>query len=349
VTDHPTAEPGQPPAEPAGEPARPAGEPARPAGATGPASQRPPSQIQPSQIQPSQIQPSQIRPGTLPRLGPPDRPATPGPPGAAPEQDAPSRGDAAPARPGGPAQPGAAEAPDAVQALFDAKAAAWAAKYAPGGRLAWRVRLFTTALCAHTPPGSEVLDLGCGSGELARVLAAAGWPVTACDISAQMLDRAIARDEGGVVRWVPLEPGWRALPFGAGSFDVVIASSVLEYVVSPAAVFSECARVLRPGGVVLGTVPDLSHPVRWLEWLAARASGGQRAQAAGRHWPLIGGYLAYLRVSRQRHRARWWRAAAAGAGLRPLTDPGSQVPQSRSPLRLYAFGVHGAPGGGAGR
>ena len=111
-----------------------------------------------------------------------------------------------------------------------------------------------------------MLDLGCGTGELARHLAAAGLRVTGCDISAEMLARLPRPIPTGAVEWVPLDPGWQTLPFESASFDAVVAASVLEYVDEPAAVLRECARVLRPGGVVLCTVPDLTHPVRWLEW-----------------------------------------------------------------------------------
>src|ERR1017187_9830550 len=117
---------------------------------------------------------------------------------------------------------------DQVRQLFDTKAATWAAKYAPGGRLAGRVRLFTAALTPNVPPGGQVLDLGCGTGELARVLVSAGWPVTACDISEQMLRRATAHDEAGTVNWILLQPAWRVLPFAPASFHAIVAVSVLE-------------------------------------------------------------------------------------------------------------------------
>ena len=224
---------------------------------------------------------------------------------------------------------------DQVRQLFDAKAANWAAKYAPGGRLAGRVRLFTSALTPNVPPGGQVLDLGCGTGELARVLASAGWPVTACDISEQMLGRAIVRDEAGTVEWVLLDPAWRVLPFERASFDAITASSLLEYIDDPGAVLRECARLLRPGGVVLCTVPDMTHPVRWLEWLVGWVSRFPRLGGTGRSWAIIGGYLTYLQISRHRHSAGWWSAAAMRAGLLAVPSPQSATP--RAPLRLFTF------------
>jgi len=216
--------------------------------------------------------------------------------------------------------------------LFEAKAAGWGAKYAPDGPLAGRLAGLSAAVRQHAQAGGRLLDLGCGTGELARALAVAGLQVTGCDISPQMLLRA-ARDWGRCAGWVRLEPDWRTLPFASAAFDVVVAASVFEYVAEPRAVLRECARVLRPGGVVLYTVPDLRHPVRWAEWCAQRlatVTGEPPAYSGRSPWHR---YRAYLRASRQRHRVRWWLAASGSVGLRsvPLPD------DARSALRLLAF------------
>jgi SAM-dependent methyltransferase len=219
-----------------------------------------------------------------------------------------------------------------VLRLFDAKAAGWAAKYAHGGPLVGRRASLSAAVTSYAQVGDRVLDLGCGTGDLARALATAGRRVTGCDISSQML--SAARDRGGCARWVQLEPDWLTLPFASASFDVVVAASVLEYVPDPAIVLRESARVLRPGGVVLYTVPDLRHPVRWAEWLAQRligVLGGPPGNGLRSRWD---SYRAYLRASRQRHRVRWWLTTSASADLRPVRRPGLGP---RSPLTLLVF------------
>jgi SAM-dependent methyltransferase len=220
-----------------------------------------------------------------------------------------------------------------VLGLFEAKAAGWAAKYAPDGPLADRLANLSAAVHRCARVGSRVLDLGCGTGELARALAAAGLQVTGCDVSPQMLGHA-ARNRGGCAGWVRLEPDWRTLPFASAAFVVVVASSVLEYVGEPALILRECARVLRPGGVVLYSVPDLRHPVRWAEWLAQRLVGVMRAPSAGSRRSRWHAYHAYLRTSRQRHRARWWLAVSGMADLRPVSCPADG---GQPTLRLMAF------------
>ena len=106
--------------------------------------------------------------------------------------------------------------PEQVQRLFDEKASTWAAKYAPHGRLTGRLTQLADAVGYHVAAGGRVLDLGCGSGELSRHLAAAGLRVTGCDISANMLARAAASDPAASVELVRLAPDWHTLPFASG-------------------------------------------------------------------------------------------------------------------------------------
>jgi 2-polyprenyl-3-methyl-5-hydroxy-6-metoxy-1,4-benzoquinol methylase len=222
-----------------------------------------------------------------------------------------------------------------VQQLFDSKAAAWPAKYAPSGRLAERLVRMSAVVRRCASPGDAILDLGCATGELARDLASNGMRVTAADISGAMLRQAKAANGSQAVEWIRLDPDWQVLPLQSRAFDTVIATSVLEYVQQPHMIIAECARVLKPGGVLVFTVPDVRHPIRWAEAAARLAAFLLVGISASGRLPRLRAHLAYLRTSRQRHRLPWWRAAAELAGLRG--DPALAGESRISALRLLTF------------
>jgi SAM-dependent methyltransferase len=104
-------------------------------------------------------------------------------------------------------------------------------------------------LVRAVPAGaSTVVDLACGSGPVAAMLPAA--QVVGVDRSAGELGRA--RTEGGR-RLVRAEA--RALPLAGGWADAVVASMALMLLAPLEAVLAEVARVLRPGGTLVATVP----------------------------------------------------------------------------------------------
>jgi hypothetical protein len=88
--------------------------------------------------------------------------------------------------------------------------------------------------------------------------------------------------------------------------------------------------------VLLCTVPDPTHPVRWLERLAALTASMPVVRNAGQTWPRLGRYLTYLQISRQRRPAGWWSAAAAHVGLVTVRRPTGAAAE-HSPLRLLTF------------
>ena len=94
--------------------------------------------------------------------------------------------------------------------------------------------------------GSEgrVLDVGCGDGQVARALAAAGCAVTGIDPTARNLE--VARERGGGPEYV--EGAADDLPFPDAHFDAVVACLVFEHIDDVDAAIAEVARVLRPGG-----------------------------------------------------------------------------------------------------
>jgi SAM-dependent methyltransferase len=104
-------------------------------------------------------------------------------------------------------------------------------------------------------PGETVLEVGCGSGALARGLAArtAGAnPIVATDLNPYFLSEARALAEGqGLVGSIAFErANAESLPYADGRFDVVVCCTVLEEG-DAERMLSEFARVARPGGRIV--------------------------------------------------------------------------------------------------
>jgi SAM-dependent methyltransferase len=110
--------------------------------------------------------------------------------------------------------------------------------------------------------GREVLEVGCGAAQCARWLAGQGARVTAFDLSARQLQHARRIDEAGgrsPLRLVQADA--TALPFADGVFDIACSAfGAVPFVADSAQLMREAARVLRPGGRWVFTVP---HPFRW--------------------------------------------------------------------------------------
>ena len=93
-------------------------------------------------------------------------------------------------------------------------------------------------------PGDRVLDVACGTGDLALAAAAVGGRVTGVDFSTRMLERA--RRKSTAVEW--LEADALALPFDDASFDVVTSGFGVRNFADLDAGLRELRRVVRPGG-----------------------------------------------------------------------------------------------------
>jgi ubiquinone/menaquinone biosynthesis C-methylase UbiE len=197
--------------------------------------------------------------------------------------------------------------------FFDREAANWSDQYRSGGHMADRIDRFLAAVTGRCTAPGRLLDLGCGSGEIARALAQRGWNVSACDISRGMIETARQRGGDGVTEWLVLEPE-QGLPFPAERFDVVVSSSVLEYVADLPSHFSEIARVLKPGGWYFATVPDMRHPARQAETAKRRWLSNPLWFRLLRLSPWRAGYV-YLSLSINRFPLSRWVTLLGEAGL----------------------------------
>jgi SAM-dependent methyltransferase len=120
--------------------------------------------------------------------------------------------------------------------------------------------------------GDRLLDMGCGGGRHAFAGLRRGATVVALDYSEGEL-KDVRGVVGAMLEADELPPGtqWGTvngdalnLPFTDGSFDVIVASEVLEHLWATEWAMAELVRVLRPGGRIAVTVPtELPERVCW--------------------------------------------------------------------------------------
>jgi 2-polyprenyl-6-hydroxyphenyl methylase/3-demethylubiquinone-9 3-methyltransferase len=184
--------------------------------------------------------------------------------------------------------------PDAVN-YHDALAAEWSAGYGSGG-FRKRMLFVERALRSVVKPGERWLDLGCGSGVLARRLDLLGAVGMALDGSKNMIRAATseARSAGlNGFEYRQVET-IEHIDLPDASFDGILCSSVIEYLDAPGKALNEMARLLRADGQLLISVPNRFSLVR----------------AAQRTVKVVGGavtrrnYFPYLDVSRHQYSRR---------------------------------------------
>jgi SAM-dependent methyltransferase len=127
------------------------------------------------------------------------------------------------------------------------------AKYLEPGALEFFDRL-------DIPPGTKLLDIGCGAGQLTIPAAKKGIDVTAVDLAQNLVDQAKdrAKAEGLDVR---IEQGdAEALAFPDSSFDMSLSLIGSMFAPRPELVASEMVRVTRPGGkIIMGNWTPAGH------------------------------------------------------------------------------------------
>ena len=186
-----------------------------------------------------------------------------------------------------------------------------------GPRHSYRESLMLRALVRRLK-GKRVLNAGCGTGSLTLRLLEKGLDVTSMDAS----EPSISRLTGEVAKSYPAEHPPILLgdicemPFAAAEFDGVVCGEVLEHLDEDHAAVGEIARVLRPGGVLVATVPANPWRYDWADhWAGHRrrytpegfrelmtSAGLERVEVSGWGFPLTGLYHrhVYERMLRRR-------------------------------------------------
>lgn len=118
--------------------------------------------------------------------------------------------------------------------------------------------------------GRDVLDVGCASGYLAAALARQDCRVSGIEYDADAAEEARPHLEKLVVGDVTAMD--LTEEFGEGVFDAVVFGDVLEHLADPEPVLRSSLRLLRPGGSVVVSVPNVTHGSLRLALLQGRWS-----------------------------------------------------------------------------
>jgi 2-polyprenyl-3-methyl-5-hydroxy-6-metoxy-1,4-benzoquinol methylase len=166
--------------------------------------------------------------------------------------------------------------------------------------------------------GTLWLDAGCGTGTLARWLATRGCGVLGVDAASEMVvaanQSAQSENYSDRLSFVRITTIAR-LALDDCSLDGILCSSVLEYVPDPSVCLTEFARVLKPGGLLLVSVPNRKSVVRRMQ-LACHQLG----HLLGRRWCKFMDYSRHQYSSREFERLLV-QAGFSGEKLVPFGSP----------------------------
>jgi ubiquinone/menaquinone biosynthesis C-methylase UbiE len=116
----------------------------------------------------------------------------------------------------------------------------------------------------HIRKGSKILEVGCGNGEFTQRLSrikTPGTKITAIDVTPSLL--SLARKTTTSPNIVFKQDNLHELSFKANEFDIVCGISILHHVDLTKSL-SEIYRVLKPGGEIFFTEPNILNPVIYL-------------------------------------------------------------------------------------
>ena len=118
----------------------------------------------------------------------------------------------------------------------------------------WLPHIERYRFASHVAPGKVILDVACGTGYGSDLLAGlAAKRVVGGDASPEALSFAAHTFRRENLSFLKLD-GIR-LPFRSSTFDAVVSFETVEHMKDPARFLRECARVLRPNGILLCSTP----------------------------------------------------------------------------------------------
>ena len=125
----------------------------------------------------------------------------------------------------------------------------------PAGQKRWKRRV--KMLTAHIKPTDQILEIGCGTGYFTKEIIKTGAFVTAIDISPELLNIAKEELKNNNIEFV-IENAYE-MRFEHNRFDSIVGSSVLHHLEIEKAI-KEMFRVLKPGGTIFFTEPNMMNP-----------------------------------------------------------------------------------------
>ena len=119
----------------------------------------------------------------------------------------------------------------------------------------------------------RVLDVGTGTGKILEELQRKGWEVTGVDGEKEAI--IWCKKRGVIVKQADINK--EKLPFAAAKFDLVLMLDVLEHISDEQGIIKEIKRALKPGGVLIVTVPAY----QWLYSYWDKMMGHERRYSCG--------------------------------------------------------------------
>lgn len=146
-----------------------------------------------------------------------------------------------------------------VARFWDYESQDWGQKYGKATSYFYRCRTFHEFFMAANLDRASILDYGCGSGDITFPMLRSGHSVTGVDIAEGMIRKAAERAEQfGLAEKASYHYVDDAVLSSISSrqFDVVVCSSVLEYVKDDQSLLRMFHDILRVGGFLLISIPD---------------------------------------------------------------------------------------------
>ncbi len=108
---------------------------------------------------------------------------------------------------------------------------------------------------AYLPSGSEILDVGCGSGALCARLSDSGFSPTGCDALSESFKLH------GQIPFFPVDLNSDFSETIPGKFDAISATEIIEHLDNPRHFLLQCRKLLKDSGKIFITTPNIDSPM----------------------------------------------------------------------------------------